>query len=70
MFIFKLRHRLKSYLMPRKPKFKSDKDEMAWLIQQGRNETGCQLSNLTPEQRARWTELTDRPFPDYGIVIR
>lgn len=54
----------------RKPKFASDDDEIAWLMEQGRGEKGCCFDNLTLEQRARWIELTDRPFPDYAIFVR
>jgi hypothetical protein len=70
MFWFKLWHKIKGLTQPRKPKFASDDAELKWLMAQGIKGNSCIKSNLTPEQQLRRDELTDRPFPEYGIAIR
>lgn len=69
MFWFKLRHRLRSYFQPRKLKFASDEAEMKYLMEQGVKDLRCMESNLSLEQRMRWAELTNRPFPEYRLII-
>jgi hypothetical protein len=63
-------HRAKSRLRQRKQKFASDEAEIDWLKGQGIKGSSCSEYNLTPEQRRRWRELTDRPFPDYSIILK
>jgi hypothetical protein len=70
MFWFKLWHRIRGYAQSRKPKFASDEAEIRWLMRQGIKDLRCKKDNLTSEQQARYAELTDRPFPEYMIVIK
>ena len=70
MFWFKLWHRMHSLRQTRKPKFASDAQEIEWLLTQGEGELGKSPRYLTSEQRQRWAELTDRPYPSTGKAIR